>query len=111
MAIPFEREPVEHEERQERRAEIRRLYITKRDIRKYGMTPQCPGCTAVNRGGKAANHSEQCRDRIEKEIAEKEPEKFERAVERMAEAMEQGREAGGAESEETGEVDRRKKKT
>ena len=49
---------------------IRRLYIRKRDVQKYGFTPGCEGCTAVSRGGVSRNHTEECRNRIEKAMKE-----------------------------------------
>ena len=57
----------------------RRIYIKKDDVSdsKYGITVGCRGCEAANRG-LVGIHSESCRVRIEKEIAAKEPERFER---------------------------------
>ena len=42
----------------------RRMKIYAEDVRKYKMTPGCPGCTAINSGKRAINHSEACRERI-----------------------------------------------
>ena len=49
---------------------MRRLYIRKKDIIKYGATVGCEGCRAVVRGGVSRNHTEECRARIEKAIRE-----------------------------------------
>ena len=57
----------------------RRIYIKKDDEsnEKYGLTLGCRGCEAANRG-LVGIQSETCRARVEKEIAVKEPERFER---------------------------------
>ena len=57
----------------------RRIYIRKEDVAdsKYGLTIGCRGCEAANRG-LVGVHSEDCRIRIEKLIALKEPERFDR---------------------------------
>ena len=59
----------------------RRIYITKEDLSesKYGLTLGCRGCEAANRG-LVGVHSEDCRARIEKAIAAKEPERSERVI-------------------------------
>ena len=49
---------------------MRRLYIRKKDVLKYGATVGCEGCRAVVRGGVSRNHTEECRTRIEKAIRE-----------------------------------------
>ena len=41
----------------------RRVRINRSDVMKYGMTPNCSGCTAINRG-----QSHQPRTRIEEEL-------------------------------------------
>ena len=61
----------------------RRVKIGKEDIARFGMTIGCPGCIAANRG-KVANHSEKCRNRMEKRIKEKDPDRYGRAAERLA---------------------------
>ena len=57
------REPITKE------SKPRRIYITRSDISKdkYGMTPGCKGCEAINRG-LHGQHDERCRARIEKEL-------------------------------------------
>ena len=45
----------------------RRLYITKRDLEKYGFTAGCPACDGVQIGRRSTgvHHTQLCRDRIE----------------------------------------------
>ena len=51
----------------------RRLYITKHDVRTCGWTKDCARCQADMRGRKSTvGHSEQCRARIEAELAKTE---------------------------------------
>merc|ERR1711872_806316 len=45
--------------------QLRRLYIKKADVNKYGATVDCPGCRAVVRGGDGRNHTETRRKRLE----------------------------------------------
>ncbi len=43
----------------------KRLYIRRRcELKKYGYSDSCQGCTAAARGAKAKPHSEPCRQRI-----------------------------------------------
>ena len=42
----------------------RQLYITKRDLTKYGYTVGCQGCIAMEHGRQRKPHSETCRKRI-----------------------------------------------
>ena len=49
----------------------RRMYITKAFIEKFGKTPGCPGCDAIERG-KYGVHNQKCHDRIKKELAKDE---------------------------------------
>ena len=44
------------------------MFITKAVIEKYGRTPRCKGCAALNRGDTAKAHDEHCRVRIEQMI-------------------------------------------
>ena len=46
----------------------RRLYITKRDLEKYGYTAGCPACDGVQIGRRSTgvHHNDICRERIEK---------------------------------------------
>ena len=48
---------------------VRKMQVRKKDIQKYGSTPQCQGCRAVREelGGHVA-HSEECRKRVIKEM-------------------------------------------
>ena len=52
-------------------AAARRMYVRKREIEKYGPTPGCQGCKAIARGT-SATHTEICRDRVKKLMAEDE---------------------------------------
>ena len=56
-----------------------RIYIKKHDVsdREYGLTPGCRWCEAANTG-LVGIHIEDCRARVEKAIAVKEPERLER---------------------------------
>ena len=53
-------------------AEGRRLYISKADIMKHGLTEGCLGCRCHAEGKRAQGHSEGCRTRLEAEIAKSE---------------------------------------
>ena len=44
--------------------------MIKKDVLKYGMTPNCKGCEAVNRCGIHRNHSEMCREKMMKRLEE-----------------------------------------
>ena len=65
----------------------KRVYITKKDIAKHGVTEGCEGCRAVIRGGETRPHSEECRKRIEKAMAEEGNERWKRADERIQERI------------------------
>ncbi len=54
----------------EEEAKVRRMYIRKQDIEKYGKTDGCPGCSAISRGRAPACHTEKCRKRITERIKE-----------------------------------------
>ena len=56
----------------------------KEDIKKYGMSPGCAGCTAANIGTLAANHSDSRRIRIEKLMSEDRRPRYVRAMDRLA---------------------------
>ena len=43
---------------------VKRFYIRKPDILKYGLTPGCPGCTAIRNNQRAVSHNEKCRETI-----------------------------------------------
>ena len=57
---PKEPEPAE--------AILRRVYITRQTLEKYGYTADCAGCTTAFVGGTGVNHSESCRMRIERAV-------------------------------------------
>ena len=65
---------------------VRAVKFLREDIRKYGMTQGCPGCVAANRNSPAVNHSDACRIRIERLMAEDRHPRYIRAMERLAEA-------------------------
>ena len=52
------------------RINVRRMYIGRMDVEKYGPTKGCPGCQKVTRGTVpsciVATHSDACRERMEK---------------------------------------------
>ena len=50
----------------------RRLYISKVDIMKHGLTEGCFACRSLAEGKRAQGHSEGCRARFEAEIAKTE---------------------------------------
>ncbi|CAK0819708.1 unnamed protein product [Prorocentrum cordatum] len=48
---------------------VRRRYVLKRDIERFGANPGCPGCAdLMARGSARVAHSQECRDRIEAEL-------------------------------------------
>ena len=67
----------------------RRIYIKKTDVETYGKTPGCPGCESMGRGGKAKNHTETCRNRLEEEMKKTEQgqERIKEAEKRMDESL------------------------
>ena len=52
----------------------RRLYITKRDLEKYGYTAGCPACDGVQIGNRSTgvHHNDICRERIEECLRQEE---------------------------------------
>ena len=50
---------------------VRRMYVRKREIERYGETQGCPGCAAIKKG-KVATHSDTCRDRVKTAMLEDE---------------------------------------
>ena len=61
------REPQDHGDADDEEAEapqIKRLYIKKEDILRYGYTGACPGCTALRNNKRAVTHNEACRKRV-----------------------------------------------
>ena len=68
--------------------QLRRLYIKKADVKKYGATVDCPGCRAVVRGGDSRNHTETCRKRLEECIKLNEKDRWKRTDERITSKLE-----------------------
>ena len=66
---------------------IKRLYITRQDIKDYKPSIGCRGCEAVNRGKSGIPHNERCRRRIEREMQEKDPDRINKELERMSERI------------------------
>ena len=62
------------------------IWITKREVMKYGITPGCAGCVAQNRGRTGVAHNAKCRERMEEMMQEHEPDKYNKAVTRMLES-------------------------
>ena len=63
-AAPDIREEVPGEAEEEADHKIKRFYIKKQDILKYGQTSGCPGCTAIRNHQRAVSHNEKCRNYI-----------------------------------------------
>jgi len=61
----------------------RRHWITPEDVREYGMTPNCAGCRNANAGGRAVKHTEECRERMRKELEKREDTRLHREAERV----------------------------
>merc|ERR1711973_169910 len=59
------------------------MYIQKKDVEKYGATAGCEGCKAAVRGGEARPHTEECRARIEAEMAKAKDTKWERTNDKI----------------------------
>ena len=80
---------------------VRRVYISRSDVVKYGGTTGCPGCRAVAACMKARNHTETCRARIMEEMRKdiEGKKKVEEAAKRKEDAeitrMEEGKTPGG----------------
>lgn len=62
-------EQVDKQDREFADKAQRRIRITKADLVKYGYTPGCPRCAALQGGAKdpACHHTEECRFRIDGE--------------------------------------------
>lgn len=82
-----------------------RIYIKRSDVseKAYGMTPGCRGCEAANRGLLGV-HNERCRERIEKEIKEKDPDRCNKVLERLVQ-REMAKDKGGDEKMKSGEAE------
>ncbi len=61
---------------------LKRLYIKKQDVIRYGETKNCAGCKAVKLSKRGVAHTEECRSRLEKEIKFHEPTRIEKNEER-----------------------------
>ena len=71
--------PVQGPEGEAREQPVRRMYIQRKDVAKYGATAGCEGCKAAVRGGEARNHTEECRRRIEKIMKDAKDDRWEKA--------------------------------
>ena len=56
----------------EEEPQVRRVYIKKGDVAKYGASVGCPGCRAVLTRGPSKPHTEPCRARITRRMMEEE---------------------------------------
>ena len=63
-SAPDIREEVPAEEEEEADHRLKRFYIRKQDVLKYGQTSGCPGCTAIRNHQRAVSHNEKCRNHI-----------------------------------------------
>ena len=63
--------------------QVRRIYISNKDLEKHGVTIGCRGCEAQNRGIRGVNHNEGCRRRIESAIQDNDPERFGQVLSRL----------------------------
>mgnify|MGYP003308227470 CR=1 FL=1 len=75
-------EPAAPPKVDEEEPKVRRMYIQRKDIEKYGAIAGCEGCKAAVRGGEARPHTEECRARIEAEMAKAKEYNGERRIER-----------------------------
>ena len=57
---------------EERRESMRRLYIRRKDVEKYGYTEGCEGCKRMRAGMSAKPHTQECRTRMEEAMKEDE---------------------------------------
>ena len=51
-------------------AQPRKFMIYKRDLERYGYTPQCPGCYAAKNNKAHKSHNHQCRELIKNKLLE-----------------------------------------
>ena len=82
--------PVPGPEAEVREVPVRRMYIQRKDVEKYGATEGCEGCKAAVRGGESRNHTEECRKRIEKAMRDAKDIKWERTNSKLAKKIEEG---------------------
>jgi len=69
----------------DKKKKVRAVYISRADISRYKITPGCEGCKRANRGDAPGNHSDECRIRVERLMAEEKVPKYEKAMRRLAE--------------------------
>ena len=69
----------------DKKKKVRAVYISRADISRYNLTPGCEGCMRANRGDALGNHSDECRIRVERLMAEEKAPKYEKAMSRLAE--------------------------
>ena len=73
-----ETKTVEEEEKDRR--ELPRLYLKKKDFKRYGFTQECPGCIRMGRKAPAPyHHNEGCRRRVETKVKRDDPARWKRA--------------------------------
>ena len=67
----------------------RRMYISKKDIERFGRTPGCKGCESLALGKTLQSHTTACRERIEAQLRQTEDgqRRLERATIRINEAV------------------------
>ena len=60
----------------DKKRKLKRLYITKKDLEKFGYTADCPACDATQIGKRTSGiqHTNRCRDRLEEHIRGEEEE-------------------------------------
>ena len=73
------------ERKKKKKKKVRAVYISRTGISRYKLTPGCEGCKRANRGGAPGNHSDECRVRVERLMAEEKVPKYEKAMSRLAE--------------------------
>ena len=49
----------------------RRSKLQRQDVIRAGLTPGCPGCTAISRNAESQNHTEECRKKVEEWLINK----------------------------------------
>ena len=86
---------------------VKRIYITKKDVKDYKPSIGCRGCRALNRGESGIPHNEGCRERLENEIKKNDPERINRELDRMHRRIEENQER---KMMRTGEEDKKEDK-
>ena len=72
-------------EETDKKKKVRAVYISRADISRYKITLGCEGCKRANRGDAPGNHSDECRIRVERLMAEENAPKYEKTMSRLAE--------------------------